>query len=128
MPQIKVAARQKFIAATDRFAAKLAEGHKLYEIERALPKGHGMTKAVVEAQTDFYAAAFEAAARRASSEELNGSERGNLPSRRPPAAGSAQYTLPSGNTTNSLPGSDSKNLQPGGNASGTFITPPPASR
>jgi hypothetical protein len=105
----------------EMIGAKLAEGHKLFEIERSLPKGHGMVKTVVDAQSMFYAAASEAAERRSPSEQGNRSDLTRDDGTSSPDLSSRMNISSPGSTTNNRPTSDSKNLQPGGNLSGSNI-------
>jgi N12 class adenine-specific DNA methylase/adenine-specific DNA methylase len=113
------------INVPEMLAAKDNEGHKLYEIEREQPEGSETRRAVELAQSDYYAAASRAAAsRHEASLKTRGSDKGGQSltgSRTPPIKENAP--LP-GITTASEPDSRSKNLQPGGNSPGTFITTP----
>lgn len=111
------------INVPEMISVKNAEGHKLYEIERELPKGPEQD-AVKAAEKRLYGAASLAASRRNSSSGMTaGSDIGMRAGRNAPS--SWMNNAPSGNSTNNRPGSDSRNLQPSGNTAGTFISSPP---
>lgn len=134
------------INVPEMLAVKNAEGHKLYEIERAEPEGSETQANAIAAQREIYPLAASAAAARAAATtsaglpaasrkpaSVNSDQRkghqavGDMPSQGD--FSSSTKRLPSGNSTytNSTPSSSVKsmpNSQPGGNLSGTFISTP----
>lgn len=124
------------INVPEMLAVKAGQGHALYEIERAQPSGSEIRKDIASAAKEIYSAAYEASLARSSRNALtlknmassmtDGSERGSQPL--VPASNSPderkKYGVPSGNLTTSVPDSVSKNVQPGGKESGTFIGEP----
>lgn len=115
-------------------AVKMAEGHSLYEIERAEASGSKAKSDAVAAQREIYPLAAAAARGRANSatarkdSSLDGFEpKDNGKSRagveyNNPVDSSSPNTLPSGNLTNSVASPFVPNSQPSGNLSGTFIS------
>lgn len=134
------------INVPEMLAVKNAEGHKLYEIERAEPEGSETQANAIAAQREIYPLAASAAAARAAATTSAGLPAAskkpasvNLDQRKGhqvvgdmPSQGDFSLStkrLPSGNSTytNSTPSSSVKsmpNSQPGGNLSGTFISTP----
>lgn len=134
------------INVPEMLAVKNAEGHKLYEIERAEPEGSETQANAIAAQREIYPLAASAAAARAAATtsaglpaaskkpaSVNFDQRkghqvvGDMPSQGDFSLSTKR--LPSGNSTytNSTPSSSVKsmpNSQPGGNLSGTFISTP----
>ena len=116
------------INTPDMLAAKGAQGHKLYEVLRAEPKGSATFDVVNAASLAFYAEA-RAAARNSSSVMRDQSAGQNPLAGLSPSQGafsSSQNRLPSGNSTydRSMPSPSARSMpktQPGGNLSGTFI-------
>jgi N12 class adenine-specific DNA methylase len=116
------------INTPDMLAAKGAQGHKLYEVLRAEPKGSATFDVVNAASLAFYAEA-RAAARNSSSVMRDQSAGQNPLAGLSPSQGafsSSQNRLPSGNSTydRSMPSPSARSMpktQPGGNLSGTFM-------
>lgn len=110
-------------------AGKEAQGHKLYEAYREAPKESPLGQEILRATGRFYDAVFDAAESRQAATETrkaasdDGSKESALgkPLGTKSPEGEIPNTLPSGNSTLSLPPNESKNLHPGGNLSGTFI-------
>lgn len=117
------------INVPEMIGAKLAQGHKLYEIERDADRGSELKTAADAMQLEFYGAAAGAnrlAAAAAPSKKKASLEKsplaGNdLTSLKSPASDKIN-TLPSGNRTKSSPLDDATKSQPAGNLSGTFIS------
>jgi hypothetical protein len=111
----------------EMIAAKEGQGHKLYDIERVMPAGSDAALEVIAAQRVFYGAASAAASLRQEASDKgiaseDGGQRRALTSSPP-----TRLKGPSdGISTASMPESDSKNLEPSGNLSGTFTSSPPS--
>lgn len=116
----------------EMLAVKNAEGHKLYEIERAEPEGSQTQADAIAAQREIYPLAWAAAKKSASDilDQRSGHHSvGDMPSKGD--FSSTKNRDPSGNSTYDLstPSPSAKsmpNRQPGGNLSGTLIDLPPA--
>lgn len=114
------------INVPEMLAVKLADGHALYEVERAEKDGSQTKADAVALQAELYPLAAAAAAARsdASLEPLepgdSGKSRAGVKYSRPVASFSPK-TRPSGNLTNSIASPLVPNEQPGGNLSGTLI-------
>jgi len=111
-------------------AAKSGDGHKLYEIWRDLDEESDFAKETWAEMAEYYNAAFRSmnatldlALFKKQASEIGAAPRG-LPSisRSDTPESSSTNTLPSGKTTKSSPENEARNLQPGGNLSGTFIS------
>lgn len=111
-------------------AAKSGDGHKLYEIWRDLDEESDFAKETWAEMAEYYNAAFRSmnatldlALFKKLASEIGAAPRG-LPSisRSDTPESSSTNTLPSGKTTKSSPENEARNLQPGGNLSGTFIS------
>jgi len=122
------------INVPEMLAAKEGQGHKLYEAYREAPKESPLGQEIMRSMRGFYVAAFDAAAARhaaaelknAASSELNSDDaRGKPLGTNDAPSSEIPNTLPSGNFTRSSPPNESKNSQPGGNLSGTFIASSP---
>lgn len=112
------------INVPEMLAVKAAEGHALYEVERAEKEGSkGRTDAQAAQREIYPLAAAAAAARNAAS--LEGLEPGDSGKSRAgvkdmvPVSSSSRNTRPSGNLTNSMASPLVPKAQPGGNLSGT---------
>lgn len=117
------------INVPEMLAVKLAEGHDLYEIDRAEVDGSQVKADAISAQQKIYGLAAEVEKRRAdfkndaSLEEkpLTGIAAEALPTSSPDSSDSLN-TRPSGNLTQSPPSESLAKEQPAGNLSGTFIS------
>lgn len=117
------------INVPEMLAVKLAEGHSLYEIERAEKDGSQTRADAVAMQGEIYPRAASAATARndASVEPLEPGDTGKSRAGvkySSPVASSNPNTRPSGNLTNSVASPLVPNSQPGGNLSGTLISTP----
>lgn len=117
------------INVPEMLAVKLAEGHALYEIERAEKEGSKARADAVDSQREIYplAAAAAAARNEASSDRLLPGDMGKSLAgvkASSPVSSSSRNTRPSGNLTNSVASPLVPNSQPGGNLSGTLIGTP----
>ena len=117
------------INVPEMLAVKMAEGHALYEIERAEKDGSKAKADAVATQREIYPLAAAAAlARSDSSLDLLqpgdiGKSRAEV-KRSSPVSSSNTNTRPSGNLTHSMASPLVQNSQPGGNLSGTLISTP----
>lgn len=120
------------INVPEMLAAKDAQGHKLYDIEREQPIGSTLRNEIEAAEKELYAAAFASAKNRTSVKNLDsdaviGSDNGDqsLGAFSSPDLRKKNVS-PSENVTKNVPPSVSKNLQPLGKDLGTSISSPPA--
>lgn len=114
------------INVPEMIAAKEGQGHKLYDIERVLPRESPVARAAVAAQQEFYAAASSAASlRHAASERDIGYDDGGQRRDGTSLPSTSLKTPSEGIDTANMPESVSKNSEPAGNLSGTFIAPSP---
>jgi N12 class adenine-specific DNA methylase len=113
------------INVPEMLAAKGAEGHQLYDIEREQPEGSEIRRAVELAQSEFYASASAAAlARQEASGKAMGSDKGGQNRAGSSELPNSEKAPRPGMTTAKDPLSSSKNSQPGGKDSGTLIATP----
>lgn len=108
-------------------AAKEGQGHKLYEAQREAPKESPLGREIGQSMTEFYDAAFAAAA----AKKPAGSALTDMPPAGSSRAGASDTpssaslnTLPSGNSTNQSPPKVGTKRQPSGNSSGILISTP----